>query len=237
MKSDRGLLVPISMMLVIVLTAWLGIAGAILDDTKANGLYTFLSNWQTVLGALIALAAALVAVRPVWQQVAETQKQVAETRKQSALQTLEHLRNRSNAIEHEQALTFQAQGHVGKAENLLQSLRSVSLQHLLEVLEKQLRERIKELEGLSVDLERAGYEHWGSIDVVQSRGEFSVAIAALISELSHLLVKVLEMRHADATQWTAYQALLEDLKEPTVLEEKGKLTGNTSPPRMSGSGC
>ena len=79
MKSDRGLLVPISMMLVVVLTAWLGIAGAILDDTKSNGLYKFLSNWQTLIGALIALAAALVAVRPVWQQVAETQKQVAET--------------------------------------------------------------------------------------------------------------------------------------------------------------
>ena len=138
------------------------------------------------------------------------------------MQTLEHLRSRSIAIEHEQSLTFQAQGHARKAEILPQSLRSLSLQYVLQVDEKQLRERIEDLEGLSMDLERAGYERWGAIDVLQSRGEFSVAIAELISELTNLVGKVLEMRHADATQWQAHQALVEDLEKTKILEEKAE---------------
>jgi hypothetical protein len=76
-------------------------------NAKVPSLYHLLLDWQTLIGAMIALVAALVAVRPVWRQV-------AEMRIQSAMQTYDHLRSCAIAIERERALTWQAKLEAGR---------------------------------------------------------------------------------------------------------------------------
>ena len=58
MKRDPWF--PIAMMLVVVLAAWLGIAGPLFDDLAAKGIYEVLKGWQT---AIVALTAGIGLVR------------------------------------------------------------------------------------------------------------------------------------------------------------------------------
>lgn len=55
------------------LIAWTGVAGPIFSD----GLWKGLENWQTIIAALLALAAAYLAARPVYRQLAEQRRQSA----------------------------------------------------------------------------------------------------------------------------------------------------------------
>jgi MFS superfamily sulfate permease-like transporter len=106
--------------------------------------------------ALIALGAAFVAVQPVWRQV-------TEMRKQSAIQTFEYLRSRAIAIEQERALAT-------RADNTIQLLRSIDEQEGLQDYEDALREMEAAVEALKASFEHAGFERWGSLDAVRSRG-------------------------------------------------------------------
>jgi hypothetical protein len=83
----------------VVLAAWLGIDGPILDAVHAQGFYRFLADWQVLVGALIAIGAAYIAARPVWRQFAELQRQ-------SAQRLYEQLRTRSSELQAELLLVF-----------------------------------------------------------------------------------------------------------------------------------
>jgi hypothetical protein len=205
-------------MLIVVLASWLGIAGTLLKEGKENGLYHLLLEWQTLIGAMIALAAALVAVRPVWRQV-------AEMRTQSALQTFEYLRSRSILIEQERALASRAMLEASYVDAILQGLRSTQEQRLLEFRENHLKERIEALQTLDADFQRGGFERWGSLDVVRSRNQLDIAISSLKLALIEILSEVFEMRCSDPAQWAVTQAKLRCLRTPdatSVLVENSQ---------------
>jgi hypothetical protein len=217
-NPDRGLLVPVALMLIVVLASWLGIAGTVLKEGKENGLYHLLLDWQTLIGAMIALVAALVAVRPV-------RRQVAEMRIQSAMQTYEHLRSRATAIERERALTWQARLEAGRMGRIVQSLRSVDQQSLLKVQTDELAKRLDALEVLSADCERAGFEKWGSPEAALGRLEFVAAISGLKVTLATLRLDVLKIQEDDAVRWASNQSQLRNMKVPdasAVLVDKAK---------------
>jgi hypothetical protein len=121
--------------------------------------------------ALIALGAAFVAVQPVWRQV-------TEMRKQSAIQTFEYLRSRAIAIEQERALAFHAMRLATRADNTIQLLRSIDEQEGLQDYEDALREMEAAVEALKASFEHAGFERWGSLDAVRSRGESDIDASA-----------------------------------------------------------
>jgi hypothetical protein len=71
MNGPPGHLVVFSsLLLASVLVVWLGLAGPVFSDATTRGWYDLLKDWQTLIAALIALAAALIAARPVWKQLA-----------------------------------------------------------------------------------------------------------------------------------------------------------------------
>src|SRR5258705_6873702 len=74
-KFDRSAAIPIATLLVFLLIAWLGVAGPVVSDAQGKGAYEFLKDWQTLIAALIALAAAAVVARPLWRQLSELQRQ------------------------------------------------------------------------------------------------------------------------------------------------------------------
>jgi hypothetical protein len=66
------------MLLAVILVVWLGLAGPLISDVGARGLYEVAKDWQTLAAALIALMAALVAARPVWKQLAIARSQTLQ---------------------------------------------------------------------------------------------------------------------------------------------------------------
>lgn len=82
-------------MLAAVLTAWLGVAGPIGGQT----LYDFAKEWQTLIAALVALAAAVLALWPVWRQVRVQSAQ-------AAMQLLPVLAEEADAIDHDRQFLY-----------------------------------------------------------------------------------------------------------------------------------
>ncbi|MGZ5876090.1 MAG: hypothetical protein ACXWKP_28810 [Bradyrhizobium sp.] len=79
MNDPPGHLVVFSSLtLSAVLVTWLGLAGPVFSDATTRGWYDVVKDWQTLLAALIALAAALIAARPVWKQLAIGRSQTAQ---------------------------------------------------------------------------------------------------------------------------------------------------------------
>ena len=96
-KFDRGAAIPLALLLVFLLVAWLGVAGPIVADAQGKGAYEFLREWQNLLAALIALAAAIVVAYPLWRQLSELQRQ-------SGQRSYETLRQRSSQLNDERVL-------------------------------------------------------------------------------------------------------------------------------------
>jgi len=67
--EQRSPILAISLLLFAgVTSAWLGISGPIFPDVADKGLYKFLSDWQTLIGAMLQLCAAVLAAWIVWGQ-------------------------------------------------------------------------------------------------------------------------------------------------------------------------
>jgi hypothetical protein len=81
---------PILLMLVLLLTAWLGIAGPLFRDVNLQQFWSTIKGWQTLIAALIALGAAYVA----WSNTTRQLSHAAElerkrrSRKQAALRAV-----------------------------------------------------------------------------------------------------------------------------------------------------
>jgi hypothetical protein len=210
----RGIPLLVALMLIVVLASWLGIAGSIVKEGEQNGLYRLLLNWQTLIGAMIALAAAVVAVRPVWRQVEEMRKP----------QTFEHLRSRSIAIEQERALASEAMLQARSIDVIVEGLRSVDQQQLLDAWINMLSERKAALEALDADFRRAGLEKWGSLEALLRRGELNLAISGLQVALSDIIIEVHKARSSDMLRWSRdHQPRLKKMEVPSAryeLEEK-----------------
>lgn len=74
MRKPKPDLIAFSLLLFsCALIAWTGVAGPIFSDDLWKGL----DNWQTLIAALLALAAAYFAARPVYRQLAEQRRQSA----------------------------------------------------------------------------------------------------------------------------------------------------------------
>ena len=52
------------------MVSWLGIAGPILSEASAKGVYKFMKDWQTLIGVAGAFVVGYIAVLPVWRQAA-----------------------------------------------------------------------------------------------------------------------------------------------------------------------
>lgn len=76
---------PIVAMLVVVLTMWLGIAGPVLDDVTARGIYGFAKDWQALIVGSIAIGAAGIAWHNVTRQLRMAAKIREEDRMEAAL--------------------------------------------------------------------------------------------------------------------------------------------------------
>ena len=72
-KPQSDLVAFSLMMLSCALIAWTGLAGPLFAD----GFWTGLEEWQTLIAAMIALIAAYYAARPVYRQLAEQRRQSA----------------------------------------------------------------------------------------------------------------------------------------------------------------
>jgi hypothetical protein len=64
-----GLPTMATLCLIVVLTCWLGIGGAVISEIKVQGFLQTMEKWQTLIGVGAALAVGYIAVRPVWRQV------------------------------------------------------------------------------------------------------------------------------------------------------------------------
>ena len=73
--------------MIALVTTWLGIWGPLFEDGYARGFLSVVQNWQTLIAALIALAAAIVAWKNTTRQVrhAAELEQTRRSRKQIAL--------------------------------------------------------------------------------------------------------------------------------------------------------
>ena len=114
-KSDRGAAIPIAALLVFLLTAWLGVAGPIVSDVQGKGAYEFLKDWQTLIAALIALAAAALVARPFRRQLSELQRQADQ-------RSYETLRLRSVQLSDERALLKEIGKHMALAEQAVSAI-------------------------------------------------------------------------------------------------------------------
>jgi hypothetical protein len=59
----------VGLMLAAVLTAWLGIGGAVISEIRAVGILKMFQDWQTLIGVIGAALIGWMAVAPVWRQV------------------------------------------------------------------------------------------------------------------------------------------------------------------------
>jgi hypothetical protein len=76
-QNDRSVLVPGILFLVVLLSVWLGVAGALVSDAQAKGFIEFVGEWQTLLTGVLAIGAAIITVVPVWRQLKELRAQSA----------------------------------------------------------------------------------------------------------------------------------------------------------------
>jgi hypothetical protein len=71
---------PVIAMLVLAL--WVGVAGPILDDLTARGIYGFVKDWQTLFTAGIAA----VAIRIAWHNVTRQLRMQAKIREEDRME-------------------------------------------------------------------------------------------------------------------------------------------------------
>jgi uncharacterized protein (TIGR02391 family) len=81
-----------------ILVVWLGLAGPIFSDAAMRGWYDVLKDWQTLLAALTALAAALIAARPVWKQLAIGHSQTLQRSYEQLSERSLHLHKEREAL-------------------------------------------------------------------------------------------------------------------------------------------
>jgi hypothetical protein len=76
---------PVAALLVVLLVTWIGVAGPILDDATAKGLYGFVKDWQILITATIAISTAAIAWHNVTRQLRMAAKIREEDRMEAAL--------------------------------------------------------------------------------------------------------------------------------------------------------
>jgi hypothetical protein len=165
-KSDRGAAIPIATLLVFLLTAWLGVAGPIVSDAQGKGAYEFLKDWQTLIAALIALAAAALVARPLRRQLSELQRQADQ-------RSYETLRLRSVQLSDERALLEEIGKHMALAEQAVSAISKfqivIGIQpgdlDRLDTAETELAKRLRPLQA-------AVSRVWGNVATQAARSTF-----------------------------------------------------------------
>jgi hypothetical protein len=94
-------------------------AGPVFSDATTRGWYDVLKEWQTLLAALTAMAAALIAARPVW-------KQLAIGRSQTLQRYYEQLSARSSHLHKEREALYNLTSAIDIAQNALAALADLS---------------------------------------------------------------------------------------------------------------
>jgi hypothetical protein len=94
-------------------------AGPVFSDATTRGWYDVLKDWQTLLAALTAMAAALIAARPVW-------KQLAIGRSQTLQRSYEQLSARSLHLHKEREALDNLTSALDIAQNALAALADLS---------------------------------------------------------------------------------------------------------------
>jgi len=157
------------------LFAWTGISGPILEFGPKNFLY----EYQTLIGGILAVAAAIFAVRPAY-------KQLGELRLQSRQREIERLAARSVQLNEDRIAMFSiwSMAEVFSEElktvltnvRLTQDGRQAAL-HRLDAALEQLSKRIEVVHG------RRGH-HWGGVAVHDVRNE-CIDTALRLGSIAH----------------------------------------------------
>ena len=165
-KIDIGALIPIGLMLILVMAAWLGIAGPIVTDVQSKGVYDFLKDWQILIAAMIALAAAAIITKRLRGGVAELQRQFIHYR-------YETLRQRSIQLNDERALLGELKHHMEAAERAIADISQFQIvvgikPNDLARLDAEEAELAKRVRALHAALGRT----WGNIETQTERVRF-----------------------------------------------------------------
>jgi hypothetical protein len=165
-KFDHGAAIPIAALLVFLLIAWLGVAGPVVSDAQGKGAYEFLKDWQTLIAAVIALAAAAVVARPLWRQLSELQRQADQ-------RSYETLRLRSVQLSDERVLLEEIGKHMALAEEAVSDISRfqivIGIQPSdlarLDAAETELAKRLRSLQA-------AVSRVWGNVATQAARSSF-----------------------------------------------------------------
>jgi hypothetical protein len=186
-KIPRDVLAFAALIFAFVLSAWLGIAGPLVKDFTGKGFYEFLKDWQTLIGAMVALGAAFIAVRPVWRQLGEMQRQNAHTQ-------LELLRRRSIELEKERTQIYELTSSIDLVARALVNFHEKSL--ALGKLDAPAAQRLVDTESyLNSSIEkfiREAGPAWGGVDMQAARAtcrddaqRFSVELTKFTDSLAN----------------------------------------------------
>ena len=177
-KFDRGAAIPIAALLVFLLIAWLGVAGPIVSDAQGKGAYEFLKDWQILIAALIALAAAAVVARPLRRQLSELQRQADQ-------RSYETLRLRSVQLGDERALLEEIAKHMALAELAVSDISRFQIvigiqPDELARLDTAETELAKRLRSLQMVVSRV----WGDVGTQTARSRFLDCAQRLSAKVS-----------------------------------------------------
>ena len=195
-----------SLLLAVVFTAWLGVAGSILTDAAARGVYDFLKDWQSLVGSLIALGAALIAVRPVW-------KQLGEARWQSMQRSYEQLAARSRHLHQEREALYLLTSAVDLMVNAIASvpdfkpIGGITANTVMQIqgAESYLRDAVEKFK-------RELGPVWGSASVQQSRSLMLDQALRFCNKLEKLSRRIQIGNMLSDLELTALVSPLVDLK-------------------------
>jgi hypothetical protein len=208
-KPQPDLLAFSVLLLGCVLVVWTGLAGPIFADS----FWTGLEKWQTLLAALLALAAAYIAAAPVFRQL-------KEQRRQSAAAAVTMIAKSAESLEAERDRVRKARDDLYRLPGLLFELDNRSWQEIYASWPNAAFGQMEICDAALRDMQRYSNRHPELSSTQQARLD---AITALQSVRSSLVDLVTIMRQS--TSGLDYEEGEEDIPEDEH-DQRRSLTDN-----------
>jgi hypothetical protein len=218
-RIDRSVLVPTSIILIMLLSVWLGVAGAVISDAEARGFWKFVEAWQSLLTGVLAIGAAVITVKPVWRQLSELQAQ-------SAAQAYEILRQQTLVVEADAQLAWSALSEAHDSEGILKLIadQDFEIRQIFPTFLAFCDERLSRQQQLVSALEAASVHRWGTANIQTARHELIVSVMQLrmaVIDIKRTLIAI-QSRHKSpdptSRQWLVDKKRLKDMTLATARE-------------------